>query len=351
MKLLDLYKSKVVKALILLFVLSMILFPAAAFRGAISGLLLWFHNVLPNLLPFVIMSNLMIRLNITRQISKVLHPILGRLFHISSAGCYPVAIGFLSGIPMGAKSTADLVSEGKINAKEGQFLLAMCNNASPMFIIGYIAITQLKLPHIKYALFIIIYGSAILGSLLWRAMFGKLSLLLTGPRQAIISSGKLRIQSIYSAAALLLPSSGKDTGQTDISAKASASRFSFDLLDNAIMNGFEVVTKIGGYIILFSILSQLIKEIGPGSGPIKAVVMGIVEITVGISQVCSLNISEGMKIVLIAVLTTFGGFSGMAQTKSVLGSSRLSIFSYLIVKLISAMLAFCFALLYVLLLK
>lgn len=351
MKIYDLYKSKVVKALILFFVLLMILFPAAAFRGASSGLLLWFHNVLPNLLPFVIMSNLMIRLNIAKQISKVLHPLLGRIFHISNAGCYPIAIGFLSGIPMGAKSTADLVSEEKISAQEGQFLLAMCNNASPMFIIGYIAITQLKLPHIKYALFVIIYGSAILGSLLWRVLSDKLSKLLSNSKKVKLPTGKLRIQSIYSAAALFLPTASKEDKQSDNSRKAPASRFSFDLLDSAIMNGFEVVTKIGGYIILFSILSQMIKEVGPGTGPVKAILMGLVEITIGISQICSTDISERMKIVLVAVLTTFGGFSGMAQTKSVLGSSRLSIFSYLLVKLISAMLAFCLALLYVLLLK
>src|SRR5690606_40807494 len=54
------------------------------------------------------------------------------------------------GIPMGAKSTSDLTAQNKIQISEGNFLISMCNNASPMFIIGYIAISQLKLPRIKY---------------------------------------------------------------------------------------------------------------------------------------------------------------------------------------------------------
>ncbi len=319
MKLHKVNKNMLVKSLVLLFMCLMLICPGASFRGASSGLLLWFHNVLPNLLPFIILSNLIVRLNITRQISKIFYPLLGKLFRISYEGCYPIVIGFLSGIPMGAKSTADLVQENKINRKEAQFLLGMCNNASPMFIIGYIAITQLKHPNINYALFIIIYGASILGSIIFRYFFSL--------------SDKI-----------------SEANQVNTAAKnnsATFKRFSFELLDNSIMNGFEIVTKIGGYIILFSIIAQIIKEIGPETSFIKATLMGILEITTGISQVCVTTMDIKMKIVLVCTLTTFGGFSAVAQTKSVLGDSRLSIYSYIIVKLISAILALLFSLLYI----
>ncbi len=316
------HKYTLVKGFVILFLAAMLLFPAASFTGAKSGLLLWFHNVLPNLLPFIILSNLMVRLNITRQISKIFHPILGKLFKISCEGCYPIVIGFLSGIPMGAKSTADLVSENKVSVKEGQFLFSMCNNASPMFIIGYISITQLKVPNINYALFCIIYGSAVISSILYRY------LLLRSEKGA--NKGVLHITSLSSNVTLTPHKS-----------------LSFDLVDNSIMNGFEIVTKIGGYIILFSILSQIIKEIGSEASLIKAVLMGIFEITTGINQICNANMNINTKIVLVSVITSFGGLSGIAQTKSVLGDTRLSITSYIIVKLISAVLSLLLALLYV----
>lgn len=315
-------RNKVIKGLIILFLLVMILFPAASYEGASTGLLLWFHNVLPNLLPFIIISNLMIRLNITKQLSKVFFPVLGRIFRVSPEGCYPIVIGFLSGIPMGAKSTADLITEKKIHSNEGQFLFTMCNNASPMFIIGYIAISQLKVPQIKYTLFAIIYISTILSALLYR-YFGRW------------------IQSITSKNSL------DDMDNIDTPTGTESIRFSFSLLDNSIMNGFEVVTKIGGYIILFSILAQIINEIGPDISFYKAFLMGIFEITTGISQICKTGLNINTKIVLVAVLTSFGGLSGIAQTKSVLGNTRLSMISYVIVKFISALIAFLITFLYV----
>lgn len=315
------HKNKIIKGFILLFLIVMIAFPSASFEGASSGLLLWFHNVLPNLLPFIILSNLMIRLNITKQISKLFFPVFGRLFRVSLEGCYPIVIGFLSGIPMGAKSTADLVSEHKIHKGEGQFLLVMCNNASPMFIIGYIAITQLKLPQIKYALFVIIYGSAILGAILYRIICS-------------FSRKQKNLEFDFNARN---------------NSKALSNRFSFELLDSSIMNGFEVVTRIGGYIILFSILAQIIKAVVPNFSMVKSILMGMIEITTGINQICNTDININIKIVLISALTSFGGFSGIAQTKSVLGDSRLSIKSYIIIKIISAGLALTLALFYVLL--
>jgi sporulation integral membrane protein YlbJ len=321
MNFIKLHKNKILKGLLLLFLVAMLVFPSAAFNGARTGLLLWFHNVLPNLLPFIIVSNLMIRLNITKQISKVFHPLLGRLFHISNEGCYPIVIGFLSGIPMGAKSSSDLLSDNRIGPKEGQFLCNLCNNASPMFIIGYIALSQLQLPKIKYALFLIIYGSAILGAFIVRFFYDRLT------KKDLHNLPEIRI---VKKQVNKLPS-----------------RFSFDLLDGSIMNGFEIVTRIGGYIILFSILAQIIREIGPNTGFFKAFIMGICEITTGINQVCNTTADINVKIVLTAVLTSFGGLSGIAQTKSVLQDSRLSIKYYFIAKLISAIIALLLAVLYV----
>jgi hypothetical protein len=172
---------------------------------------------------------------------------------------------------------------------------------------------------IKYAIFAMIYCSAILGAVFFRLFCEKLV--------------KVRASSAVS--------------KNPVPATQSSGRFTFDLLDNSIMNGFEVVTRIGGYIILFSILAQIMKEIGPDSGVIKAFIMGTLEITTGVSQVCMSNINNTAKIVLVSALTSFGGFSGIAQTKSVLQDSGLSISSYIIVKIISALITTALTLMYV----
>ncbi len=47
---------------VLLFFTAMLIFPKETFQGASSGVLLWFHTVLPTLLPFLIISNLLIHI-------------------------------------------------------------------------------------------------------------------------------------------------------------------------------------------------------------------------------------------------------------------------------------------------
>jgi sporulation integral membrane protein YlbJ len=317
------YKNKLFKGFVLFFFILMFLFPYASYKGASTGLMLWFINVLPSLLPFIIISNLMVQLGIAGKISRILYPLLGRLFKVSPEGCYPILLGFLSGLPMGAKGTADLVATGKISKKEGNFLLSMCNNASPIFIMSFIGINQLRLGQIRWQLFGLIYGSSIISAIIYRSYQN-------------IHDKKVRI-STFNDNSLSFPISEYKTA-----------KLSFDIIDKSIMNGFEIVTKIGGYIILFSILAQIINTIGTSFNLLKSIVMGILEITTGIDQICKLRISSNTKIVLISILTSFGGLSGIAQTKSVLGESRLSIKTYISIKLISALIAMLLSTLYVL---
>lgn len=318
----DRIKNKIIRGSVLVFLSFMLLLPNASLQGASNGLLLWFEHVLPNLLPFIILSNLIVRLNITGQISRFLYPVLGRLFRVSADGCYPIAIGFLSGLPMGAKATADLIAKQRLNHKEGQFLLGMCNNASPMFILGYISVTQLKLPQIKYTLFAIIYASAILSAVLYRILTRSKAEQVPASLYAMSNSEKRTVPT-------KLVRADQPLGEPQ-------PRFSFQLLDTSIMNGFEVITKIGGYIILFSILASMLNTVFPNNGIWKGLIVGFLEITTGISQICQSALSEPIKIVLVSSLTSFGGFSSIAQTKSVLGNSGLSIKSYIIVRLLNA---------------
>lgn len=309
------------KAGIVLFLAMILLFPASSYAGAKKGLLLWFNTVLPALLPFIIVSNLIIGLQLTRPLSKLLYPVFHFLFGISREGCYPVLIGFLSGMPVGAKTVADLVGQGSIKEKEGQYLLGFCNNASPMFIMSYIAISQLKLPSIRLHLLLIIYLSGILSSfLLFRILPGRIS-----DRKAVLSA--------------------MDYGEN--SGISNAPKSYFALLDSSIMNGFEIITKVGGYIILFSIPAQIISAMGTGDSYLKLLSIGLLEITTGINQISLSGMEMGIKIALITMITAFGGLSGIAQTKSVINNTRLSIGIYIKSKILHMLLAFILTSFYV----
>lgn len=328
--------SKLYKLCICAFLALMLLFPTPSLNGAKRGVLLWFNIVLPTLLPFIIISSLIVKLNIAFSLCNLLHPLIGRLFSVSKNACYPIVMGFLSGIPMGAKTSADLVNERKITREEGLFLSILCNNASPMFVLGYIALTELNLPGLKLPIILILYGSSIVSACLFRrfyTFFTHETYQTVIPKQSVVArtAGKVYMQSTEVA-----PTKRHRTFKIDIS-----------MVDSVIMNSFEVITRIGGYIILFSILAQILLSIEPIHETIRMITVGIFEITLGIDTIASSSLSHATKIVLILTITSFGGFSGIAQTKSVFADSGLSIRFYIKAKIVNSLITLCFALLYV----
>lgn len=302
MKLLSRHASKIV---ILSFLLLLLCMPEAALQGAKNGLLLWFHQVLPSLLPFFIVSNLITATGIGALLSKLLSPIFCPLFHCSKTAAYPVLIGFLSGLPIGAKTIADYVEKGWISKQEGQYLLPLCNNSGPFFILSYIALNELDIPNKKYALLCIIYAAPIIISLFSYLLFYR----------------------------------RKPFHLSDIPSK-QFTKFSYELLDNCIMTGFEVLTKVGGYLILFSILAEILPALLPLSALSNALLTGTLEITIGIHKLAALPLPLHKKTALIAAITTVGGLSGLAQTKSAVSQSGLTLFPYIITKAAAGCLAF-----------
>ena len=56
---------------------------------------------------------------------------------------YVLFLGFLCGYPMGGKIINDLVAKKQLSTPLANFLLCVSNNASPMFIIGYVLVSTL----------------------------------------------------------------------------------------------------------------------------------------------------------------------------------------------------------------
>lgn len=285
---------------IALFVL-MLLFPQPVFKGASSGLLLWFNVILPTLLPFMIVSNLLIGTRAIDAISKVFGPVMCRLFGVTRYGSFAIIAGFLCGYPMGGKVTADLVRKQYITWQEGQYLLSFTNNTSPMFIISYVVWQNLKDTSRTMPALLILILSPILCSFLFRIYYRP------GAR-------------IHSSEYPPLP-------------KAAAA----SLMDSCIMNGFETITKVGGYIMLFSILIALLQKLPLDHFLFSLLLLPSLEMTNGIPLLCASPLSADACFVLSLALTSFGGWCSVAQTRSMVQGTRLPITPYIIEKLITTL--------------
>jgi hypothetical protein len=239
---------------------------------------------------------------------------------------------------MGAKTCNDLLKEKQLSSKEGQFLMILGNNASYMFITSFIAVSSLSLPEHKYEIAAIIYLSSIISATIYRINC-KYSLKRFLIR--LFCHRKVIEVSTYST-------SLESNNNTVTPTMKSDQALSFTTVDNCILDGFVVITKIGGYIILFSVIAQISSILLSHFGVIKLLILGLLEITTGIHYISQSSLLSDAKIVLIITITAFGGLSSLAQTKSVIGDYGLSIKTYLKYKFVNCIAAFFLSMLYVL---
>ena len=91
-----------ITALLLFFLLTN---PVQASQASAAGLMLWFETLVPVLLPFFILSSLLIALDGVSCFTRFLYPVFHRVFGCSREGCFCLAAGFLCGFPTGARIT------------------------------------------------------------------------------------------------------------------------------------------------------------------------------------------------------------------------------------------------------
>ena len=82
--------------------------PQAAPASVRSGLLLWYRSVVPTLLPFMLLTGLLLRLRLLEPLLPFLQRCLAPIFGCSGYGVFAILCGFTAGFPMGAKLTRTL---------------------------------------------------------------------------------------------------------------------------------------------------------------------------------------------------------------------------------------------------
>lgn len=287
-------------------------------EGAKSGLLLWYTSVVPALFPFMVLSGMIVSNGgisvLTAPFYFILHPVLG----LSKPGCYVLIAGFLCGYPMGAKTCADFIREGRLSLEEGGFLMAVCNHPSPMFLLGYVyPFLSGKVP--LWVLLFSVYGPVII--LAVAAMFFYPHKI----RENEVSAGN---HTVENSAAQSHPLSADET----------------------ILNAVEILCKIGGYLILFSIGIVFLQHAERLPFLLRMVLVGSMEMTTGIRETVTL-LPFPLSGAAACSALTFGGFSGLFQTKAVIAGSEngkdekkagLSIRHYFLWKAVHSVLSFVF---------
>ena len=313
---------------------SLIIFPEQALEASIRGLNMWWEIVFPSLLPFFIISELLISFGVVAFIGVLLEPLMRPLFKVPGVGGFVWAMGMASGYPSGAKLTARLRKEKQITKIEAERLVSFTNSSNPLFIFGAVSIGFFQNPALGIMLALAHYAGNFFVGLCMRFYGGS-------------ETKKERPKKISLRTAL------KELHRTRIQERRPFGK----LLGDAVISSIETLLMIGGFIILFSVINKLLFIIGiteiiahfvgyllslltiPADFSLP-LISGIFEITLG-SQMTSgvQNASLLQQAIITSFILGFSGLSVQAQAASILAQTDIRFAPYFFARIMHGLFA------------
>lgn len=301
---------------LLLATVALVAAPGEAIAGAQTGLALCFNVIVPSLFPFFVLSSLVVDLGLAAYLGRALESLMRPLFRVSGSCATAIALGFIGGYPVGARTALQLYQQGLCSKPEAERLLAFCNNSGPAFILGVV-------------------GAGVFGD-------GRIGLLLYCTHAA----ASLLV-------GLLFRFYGRDHGRTDcrphqkpIKTVTVAAAFT-----GAVTHSLQSTLNICAFVVFFAVVLQLLSAWGIlsavaaflshlGFQPEWAhrLVAGLLELSSGVA---SLSGGSGLagRASMAAFMLGWAGISVHCQVLSFLIDSGLSAKTYLAGKLCHGLIA------------
>lgn len=276
------FKYKTLLTIIILICITLfIINPSSCMQATLRGGKVWLINVLPALLPFFILTRLIISLNQTSI--PALDRFTNKCFNTNNAGLV-YFLSLLSGYPVGAKMISSYYEDGTIDKSTATKMFSFCSTSGPMFIVGTVGIGVFRSTSIGYVLLI----SHILGSFFNGLLYR-----------------------------------GHGTHSTQLKSTVTNTSLNDVMYDSIIS-----ILLVGGYIVFCSVIIELltITNIIPSLAHLIAqipcfeynsvysFICGIIEITNGLIMLGSCNISVSVQIILASILIAFSGICIMFQS-------------------------------------
>lgn len=325
-----------------LLIFSMLSFPHEVFNAALRGLHTWLEIVLPSLLPFFVVSELLLGLGMVHFLGVLLEPIMRPLFNLPGSGAFIMAIGFTSGAPIGASFTAELRQKNLCTRLEAEKIIAFTNNASPLFLFVAVAVGMFNDPSLGIVIAGAHYSANLILGILLR-FYG---------RHEVSHIGN-------SSPHNLLYRAIEAMQQTQLSDRRPLGKLMADALSRSISK----LSLIGGYIILFSVLITLGKFLGLfqpvtwilnlmmapleiHQSTVEALTAGLLEMTIGskLASECTGPLTH--QIATVSAILGWAGLSIHAQVASMVSETdirmRVFVFTRLAHGLLAALLSTLF---------
>lgn len=323
-----------------LFTIALVVYPKQGFEAGISGLKVFWDIVFPSLLPFFILSELMLGLGIVRGFGVLLEPLMRPLFSVPGVGAFALSMGLAAGYPMDAVITARFREQNLCTRVEGERLLAFTNTADPLFMFGAVAVGMFKSPAVGAVLAVAHYASSFIVGVTFK---------LWGRRQP-------------STPKTIVPKEGRQfilarAYDDMMKARAEDGRPFGKLLGNAVTESVQTLLMIAGFIVFFAVLIETLHLagimailglpiafvyhlFGINGGLVPPTLAGLLEIDIGTAQTAAVTTAPLVqKLALCSGIIAWSGLSVHAQVASVLTNTDIRMTPYFLARFYHAIVA------------
>lgn len=259
--------------------------PGVAHGGAVAGAQLFVHALLPYLLPYIILTQWLLKVPSTAKKNSKWSRYLKAYI-----------LGSFGGFPVGAVTVTEMTKNGELSKSQSSLLLAACHAPGPMFIIGFVGTELFGNNSAGWKLLASIHIANIL--------FFMIALLL------LSRTNHSEIRPIQSV--------GKSTGMP--------------LLD-AIKESSTIIILVATTVIFFSSLGTVLSTIGTAAfsvdiGIAQTVALSFLEMTSGVKSATDHFYGLPIFPYLIAAIISLNGLSIHLQVFIIAKAGNISITPY-----------------------
>lgn len=305
---------------LLLSAAALLLWPEQAVAAARDGLRLCGNVIVPSLFPFFVLSSLVVELGLSRYLGQLFQRFMVPLFRVNGACASALALGFVGGYPVGARTAIALYRSGQCTKTETERLLAFCNNSGPAFIFGVVGAGIFHSGPAGLLLYLTHVAASLAVGLLFR--FYKPHDGPASPR----GSGSVQFQTGNAGAAFTRSVTGALSGILNICA--------FVICFTVIL---RLLTLCGALDLAAEVLAFLFRPLGMDRIWARRLLTGVVELSSGVTALSGGAISGQLS--MAAFMLGWAGLSVHCQVLAFLGDSGLSMGTYLSGKLLHGILS------------
>lgn len=323
----------------------------------IDGILLYGTKILPTLLPFFFVTKILSNFNFIYAVCNQFSFLTKLLFNTKAISSYIFFMSIISGYPVGAKLTTEFYENKIIDKNDAQKILSFCSTSGPLFIIGTVGVGFFYNQFLGILIFLIHVISSILNGIIYRNL-GSRKIVKFSSKKGVKNDGK--IDDNFNAKLdekidvkhdknlcqnldenLVKNNSNIIKNLNIENIKINDKNFS---LQECMYSSIQSVLIVGGYIIIFYVLIQILLDyniLSPlinllnllGLPPIqsKGLCAGLIEITKGIS-ILSTSSNIKLNFIISNFLISFSGVSILMQANAFLDKININKKMYVLQK-------------------